>query len=757
MKKLFLGFAILALLFSLSVNTFAQEAGLTLTSMCHNDAVGIMRLINPNPHDITATWKIYGTSNTGTVVALANAHTYFEVPWPGTVVVEYVINNAPTSTTKAQNNNTCTQASKLTLTSMCNNGKGVGIMRLINPNNFDIPVMWQKYPGAWQGPVIALANTNTYFEVPHPGTIKIEYTINYTQKINDVKAQNNNACPKLTLTSMCYKPVDYNDLCLGYQGKMRLRNPSGMDIEVWWDNLNDAIPGWSGPVTAVANTDTYFYTPYLMGTSNTTKIYYYVYGMKYEDVKAQNTTPCCDDPIAVDFMAYQTYGVGPLHVQFKNLSSGWLTEWEWDFGDGTTSTEKNPYHVFQDNPKHVTVTLTGSGPCGSDTETKVNYITINRVVKVDFDGAPIVGMPGLEVQFENKAGGNASHFEWKYGDGVVEHLIHGTVNKVHPKHVYEKAGEYDVALKGWGDGGMDMLTIPGLVYVDSVCKWLPVALVESGATSKSCPWSKAIDNDVYGAAVSVEAVTEDAWAKLIFADSAAHQVQKIRLLVQTIEGFEWQFMEPMPINGDLEVAMITDRQFVRPRYNERQWKYNLMKKFEIWASTDGENFTLVLEGECEGKPGIWEVFELPAAVSANFLKVKIYPRGEDAKYVEMAEIQVLGDGVVALGKSNGNAVEMAVPTNFGLSQNYPNPFNPETTIQFQLPEDADVTLAIYNTQGQLIRSLMNGHLGSGIHNFSWDGTNMSGQQVAGGVYVYKMEATGKTEKVSFTKKMTLMK
>jgi choice-of-anchor A domain-containing protein len=95
----------------------------------------------------------------------------------------------------------------------------------------------------------------------------------------------------------------------------------------------------------------------------------------------------------------------------------------------------------------------------------------------------------------------------------------------------------------------------------------------------------------------------------------------------------------------------------------------------------------------------------------------------------------------------------ALPTEFELSQNYPNPFNPSTTISFALPEAGEVSLKIYNLRGQLVATLHQGAIAAGRHQMVWDGKDAKGQQVATGVYVYRLEADGFVA----TKKLMLMK
>ena len=78
-------------------------------------------------------------------------------------------------------------------------------------------------------------------------------------------------------------------------------------------------------------------------------------------------------PPEVDFGASPTSGPVPLAVQFTDRSSGDITDWVWDFGDGTTSTAQNPVHTYTAGGKY-SVSLRVSGPVGLDTTTKTAYI-----------------------------------------------------------------------------------------------------------------------------------------------------------------------------------------------------------------------------------------------------------------------------------------------------------------------------------------------------------------------------------------------
>lgn len=82
----------------------------------------------------------------------------------------------------------------------------------------------------------------------------------------------------------------------------------------------------------------------------------------------------CDTP-ETDFEGSPTSGDAPLSVQFIDLSSGTITGWAWDFGDGDTSTDQSPLHVYT-TPGIYTVSLTTTSGLGDDTETKTDYIEV---------------------------------------------------------------------------------------------------------------------------------------------------------------------------------------------------------------------------------------------------------------------------------------------------------------------------------------------------------------------------------------------
>ena len=91
-----------------------------------------------------------------------------------------------------------------------------------------------------------------------------------------------------------------------------------------------------------------------------------------------------------------------------------------------------------------------------------------------------------------------------------------------------------------------------------------------------------------------------------------------------------------------------------------------------------------------------------------------------------------------------------VPERFALFQNYPNPFNPSTTIRYDVPVTAHVSISIYNVLGQRVAELVNREHQPGHHMVVWDGKNQFGIPVASGTYLYRIHSE------DFTKVRKLM-
>ncbi|MDO9391531.1 MAG: choice-of-anchor J domain-containing protein [bacterium] len=101
----------------------------------------------------------------------------------------------------------------------------------------------------------------------------------------------------------------------------------------------------------------------------------------------------------------------------------------------------------------------------------------------------------------------------------------------------------------------------------------------------------------------------------------------------------------------------------------------------------------------------------------------------------------------------GNPGETLTPRVYSLSASYPNPSRDNSTIKFSLPQAGQVKLEVYNIAGQRVKTLVNGSLGAGYHQITWNGRNEAGQRVANGVYMYRMNSGSFTA----TKKLLMVK
>jgi hypothetical protein len=101
----------------------------------------------------------------------------------------------------------------------------------------------------------------------------------------------------------------------------------------------------------------------------------------------------------------------------------------------------------------------------------------------------------------------------------------------------------------------------------------------------------------------------------------------------------------------------------------------------------------------------------------------------------------------------GSHDEALLPKEFALHQNYPNPFNPRTRVRYDLPDNENVTIIIYDLLGRQVKQLVDSYQEAGFKSIIWDATNDFGKPAAAGVYLFKIQAGDFIQ----TKKMVLLK
>ncbi|MDE0961313.1 MAG: S8 family serine peptidase, partial [Planctomycetota bacterium] len=177
-------------------------------------------------------------------------------------------------------------------------------------------------------------------------------------------------------------------------------------------------------------------------------------------------------PIA-SFSASVASGIAPLEVQFTDASTGSIDSWAWNFGDGTTSIDPSPLHLFQSSGSFPVVLLV-TGPGGSHSTSLL--ISVDEPAPIaDFSATPTSGTVGMTVVFSDISGGGAaSSWSWNFGDGSA------ISTQQNPSHTYTVAGSYAVSLTVTGAGGSDSLSRPGYI---TVAELAPVADFSATPTS----------------------------------------------------------------------------------------------------------------------------------------------------------------------------------------------------------------------------------------------------------------------------------
>jgi PKD repeat protein len=155
-----------------------------------------------------------------------------------------------------------------------------------------------------------------------------------------------------------------------------------------------------------------------------------------------------------DFVADRTKGITPFTVYFSDKSTGNPTGWKWDFGDGATSTDQNPSHVYSTSGISVTskytVTLTAINVNGEDKETKIDYITVTQTPIAEFTVDDRRGKAPFIVKFHDLSAGSPTTWLWEFGDAA-------TSTEENPVHVYPFEGSYDVRLTVSNQYGSDTI------------------------------------------------------------------------------------------------------------------------------------------------------------------------------------------------------------------------------------------------------------------------------------------------------------
>jgi parallel beta-helix repeat protein len=175
-------------------------------------------------------------------------------------------------------------------------------------------------------------------------------------------------------------------------------------------------------------------------------------------IYAQVQTPVLP---TTSFTVDKTSGPAPIQIRFTDTSIGNPSQWLWDFGDGTTSSEQNPAHMYS-WAGIFTVKLTTTTAAGSTSmiQRKMITITTDQAMRpvANFIASSTDGTSPMSVQFTDTSVGHPDHWIWTFGDGSTDTMQN-------PSHTYKIDGTYAVTMQVSNQYGTDTETKDGFITV----------------------------------------------------------------------------------------------------------------------------------------------------------------------------------------------------------------------------------------------------------------------------------------------------
>ena len=202
--------------------------------------------------------------------------------------------------------------------------------------------------------------------------------------------------------------------------------------------------------------------------------------------------------VKADFESPGT-GCAPYNAVFNNISAGG-SQFTWDFGDGTTSTDVSPTHLYATAGTYtIKLTAVDSATCNI-TDTKTYTITVYSNPVADFMAAPQPPTVNTPISFTNLSSTDAVRFKWLFGDG--DSLI--TTSKAVIKHEYNATGNYNACL----------IAINAAGCPDTVCKQVSTLIVPAlDVPNAFTPLSGDVNSKVYARGFGFAKLKFTIWAR----------------------------------------------------------------------------------------------------------------------------------------------------------------------------------------------------------------------------------------------------
>ena len=179
--------------------------------------------------------------------------------------------------------------------------------------------------------------------------------------------------------------------------------------------------------------------------------------------------------------------------------------------------------------------------------------------------------------------------------------------------------------------------------------------------------------------------------------------------------------------------------------------------FELYRKTDREtDFSLIQSYQTH--PALKGKGTSSSPTSYHTVDMISGNAGESIRY-RLAQVDYSGERhilrtiTVRVNQQTGDEHSSNISDRYFLFPNYPNPFNPTTTLPVRLARDGKIHLAVYDVSGKEVKVLFHGFRTAGVHAFTWDGTDATGNPMPSGIYFAQLL----TQNLRFTRKMLLVR
>ena len=228
------------------------------------------------------------------------------------------------------------------------------------------------------------------------------------------------------------------------------------------------------------------------------------------------------------------------------------------------------------------------------------------------------------------------------------------------------------------------------------------------------------------AKINVEQVSNDISSIIVGTSDVADSLYNSNydLLKPTAKPYEnvITFSVPMEINGTTQKL---HQSITSPQDEMQDFTYSFSAELQL-----ADLQTLFFDAS---------TFELPENANIFLQMSEGYLEIPDNDFVEYVPADTLLEFTILITDQDYSDADDTVVQNTFSLQNFPNPFNPQTNISYNIPEEGNVELSVYNIKGQKVKTLVNETQIRGEHTVVWNGTNKHNKRVASGVYFYKLE------------------